>query len=158
MQYGLFDEPRRKAIRVSVKKEVYKRAKGKCECCGTSLKSNEGDYHHTRSPTVSPTAKTVQFLCPLCHRRYGHKRKTITRGDGILWEEKVTVIKRKKAPIKRKTTGKKTSKRQATKKTKKQTSKKRRRTPSKKKATRKKTTKRRQIKRKKKSSISFDLW
>ena len=36
----------------------------------------EGDFHHVRDPTVTPRAKSVRFLCPLCHRRYGHKRVT----------------------------------------------------------------------------------
>ncbi|MGD0329101.1 MAG: hypothetical protein ABSB40_01490 [Nitrososphaeria archaeon] len=37
----------------------------------------EGDFHHTRDPTVTPRAQSVVFLCPLCHRRYGHRRVTI---------------------------------------------------------------------------------
>ena len=31
MQFGLFEEPIRKSIKISVKKEVYKRANGRCE-------------------------------------------------------------------------------------------------------------------------------
>jgi len=61
---------------MGVKRQVYKRAKGKCEKCGRSLTMREGDFHHVRDPTVTPRAKSVRFLCPLCHRRYGHKRVT----------------------------------------------------------------------------------
>jgi hypothetical protein len=99
MQFGFFDETGRKPIKIRVKREVYKRAKGKCEHCKIKLSISEGDFHHTRTPSISPTAKTVQFLCPTCHRRYGHKRKTVTHDKGYIFEEKVQVIKRKKAPV-----------------------------------------------------------
>ena len=157
MQFGIFDEPRRKPIKVSVKREVYKRAKGRCESCGIKLAMSEGDFHHTRAPSISPTAKSVQFLCPTCHRKYGHKRKTVTH-RGFFEDEKETIIKRKKAPTrKRTTTKKKSAKRKTTKKkklTKKKTTTKRktlkRKTTKKKTTTHKKrTTKKRPAKRKK---------
>ncbi len=135
MQFGFLDEPKRKSIKLSVKREVYTRAKGKCESCGIKLSMSHGDFHHFRSPSISPTAKTVQFLCPTCHRKYGHKRKTVTHNKGYIIEEKELVIKRKKAPIKRKSRTKK--KKRKSKKT------------SKKKATRKRKTTRKKIKRRK---------
>ena len=107
---GFWDEEKRVPIKVSVKKRVYTRAKGKCECCGLPLEMNHGDFHHTRDPTVSATSKTVQFLCPTCHRKYGHKRVTRTESD--FWEtRKVSKLVRTKAP---KLTKNKTSTRKKT--------------------------------------------
>ena len=119
MQFGIYEEPERKPVRATVKREVYKRAKGKCEHCGIKLAPSEGDFHHIRAPSISPTARTVQFLCPTCHRRYGHSRKTVTH-YGFFEDEKETTIKRKRVPMKRKTTikrkpaKKKTTKRKTT--------------------------------------------
>ena len=101
-----WEEKKRKPIPMKVKRSVYKRAKGNCEKCGTPLKLNEGDFHHTRDPTVTSRAKTVRFLCPLCHRRHGHKRKT--RKTETFWgTEKKTKLVRKdvvkiKKPVKKK--------------------------------------------------------
>ena len=103
IQFGIYEEPERKPVRATVKREVYKRAKGKCECCGIKLAPSEGDFHHIRAPSICPTARTVQFLCPACHRRYGHSRKTVTH-YGFFEDEKETTIKRKRVPTKRKTT------------------------------------------------------
>ena len=93
-----FGKPSRKPIRVSVKKEVFARAGGKCEGCGLSLKWGDSRiaFHHTRSPTVSPTAKTVQLLCRNCHAKYGHKTRTVTHTDIFGFTEKETKIKREK--------------------------------------------------------------
>ena len=113
MQFGFFEKESRKPIKISVKKEVYKRAKEYCECCAIKLTMSQGDFHHWRSPTVSPTAKTVQFLCPTCHRKHGHTRKVITH-SGILGNEKEIKIirhkvrRRKKIPTKKKPAKKKT--------------------------------------------------
>ena len=102
----MFWEKTRKPIPMRVKRKVYERAKGKCEKCGIRLKINEGDFHHTRDPTVTPRATSVRFLCPLCHRRYGHKRVTRKR-ETLLWTEKETkvvrqdVVKIKKPPRKK---------------------------------------------------------
>ena len=147
MQFGIFDEPRRKPIKVSVKREVYKRAKGRCESCGIKLAKSEGDFHHTRAPSISPTAKSVQFLCPTCHRKYGHKRKTVTH-RGFFEDEKETIIKRKKAPTRKRTTTKKKSAKRKT--TKKKTTTHKKRTTKKRPTKRKKMTTRRKTKRKKK--------
>jgi len=106
----LFGKPERKPTRVSVRKEVYARAGGKCEKCGLSLPwgDRRGVFHHTRTPTVSPTAKTVQFLCRNCHAKYGHGYKTVTHSDIFGFTEKETQIKRRKVkPRKPKTTRKK---------------------------------------------------
>lgn len=125
------DEKKRKPIRSSVKKEVYKRARGRCERCGTKMKSRQGNYHHTRSPSVSPTAKTVQFLCPNCHSWYGHTRKTRTE-RGFFSDTKIVTVKRqrvKKAPSsKSRSKSKKSTKKKATSKSRK--SKKAKKTPT----------------------------
>jgi len=85
---------------MSVKREVYARAKGRCERCGLKIPWGDprGVFHHTRSPSISPTAKTVQFLCRNCHAKYGHKIKTVTRKDPFLGLtiRKEIRIKRKK--------------------------------------------------------------
>lgn len=101
-----WDEPKRKPIKMSVKREVYKRAKGRCEKC-RSIKLDppdikggfKGHYHHTRSPSISPTAKTLQLLCPTCHEKYGHKRKTV-RHYGLFENSAETKIKRLRVGIK----------------------------------------------------------
>ncbi|MCK4582033.1 hypothetical protein KAU18_01860 [Candidatus Bathyarchaeota archaeon] len=102
---SLWGDEKRVPIKASVKKKVYKRAKGKCEVCGISLEMKHGDFHHTRDPKVSAMAKTVQFLCPTCHRKYGHKRVTRTELDW--WDtRKVSKIVRQKVPKLKKTTTK----------------------------------------------------
>ncbi len=90
----------RKPIPMKVKKTVYERAKGKCEKCGISLKMNEGDFHHIRDPTVIPRPQSVRFLCPLCHRRYGHKRTTRTTETLLGTETEVRVVPQKVVKIK----------------------------------------------------------
>lgn len=102
-----WEEKERKSIPMKVKRQVYKRAKGKCEKCGRSLKMNQGDFHHTRDPTVIPRASTVRFLCPTCHRIYGHKRVTRIRDKDTFWEENEKKIVRQevvkiKKPAKKK--------------------------------------------------------
>jgi len=93
-----WEEKSRKPIKISVKREVYKRAKGKCEKCRKikldppDMKGGfKGHYHHVRSPHISPTAKTVRLLCPTCHEKYGHSIKTVRREDllGTYTEKKV---------------------------------------------------------------------
>ena len=130
------DEKKRKPIRSSVKKEVYQRARGKCERCGIKMKPRQGNYHHTRSPSISPTAKTVQFLCPNCHSWYGHTSKTkIERG--FLSDTKVVTVKRqrvKKVPSSSSTKSKGKSKKSTSSTKKKATSKSRKSTRKAKKA------------------------
>ncbi|MFQ6094732.1 MAG: hypothetical protein ACE5NN_01180 [Candidatus Bathyarchaeia archaeon] len=97
-----------------MKKEVYARVGGKCEGCGLRLKWGGPRivFHHIRSPTISPTAKTVQLLCRNCHAKYGHKIKTVTHTDILGFKEKETKIKRRKVKIRKpkKTTAKKKTK------------------------------------------------
>lgn len=102
-----WEEHTRKPIPMKVKREVYKRAKGRCEKCGIKLKMSEGDFHHIRDPTVTPRASSVRFLCPLCHRRYGHK-VVVRRVDAdTFWETKRVriipkdIVKKKKPKVKR---------------------------------------------------------
>lgn len=114
---NLWGDEKRVPIKATVKKKVYKRAKGKCEVCGISLEMKYGDFHHTRDPKVSAMAKTVQFLCPTCHRKYGHKRVTRTESDW--WDtKKVSKIVRQKVPKLKATTtkAKSTSKKSKSKK------------------------------------------
>ena len=99
MQFG-FDEPRRKPIKVSVKKVVYKRAKGKCERCGINMTMSQGHFHHTRTPSISPTAKTVQFLCPNCHSLTDTWRgKNINSGKVKVSDEEILTAYKKTANI-----------------------------------------------------------
>lgn len=131
---SIWDEDKRVPIKASVKKKVYARAKRKCESCGRPLEMKQGDFHHTRDPKVSAMAKTIQFLCPTCHRIYGHKR--VTRTESGFWEDKKVVktvrlkVPKMRTPstkspkTKKSTTSKKTSRRKiksSTSKTKKTT-------------------------------------
>ncbi|TFG74892.1 MAG: hypothetical protein E4H21_09990 [Thermodesulfobacteriales bacterium] len=93
------DEKKIVPISPSVKREVYKRSEGRCEnpnCLikDFEMKPNMGHFHHTRTPAIPPTAKTVRFYCPNCHQWYAHERKTKTV-RGYFSDEKVSVIKRK---------------------------------------------------------------
>ena len=83
----MFEEPTRKPIPMKVKRQVYKRAKGRCEKCGIRLRMSEGDFHHTRDATVTPRASSVRFLCLLCHRKYGHKHIARKSNIGTFWEK-----------------------------------------------------------------------
>ncbi len=89
------EEETRKPIPMSVKKEVYKRAKGRCEKCHTPWKWENGNFHHLRTPTITPTAKTVVFLCPNCHTKYGHKRIT-RRYEDLLGTHSYTQVIRQR--------------------------------------------------------------
>ena len=89
------DKPKRVPIPAKVKTEVYERAKGKCERCKIKMTKRQGNFHHTRTPSVRPTAKTVQFLCPNCHQWYGHKQKTRS-STSFFGPEKTRVTKRLK--------------------------------------------------------------
>jgi hypothetical protein len=104
MGFGLWDESKRKRVKKSVKREVYKRAGGKCENCKKKLPftGGAGSYHHTRVPKISPTAKTVQLLCRNCHAELGHKRK-IVKHYGLFetWTEQKLVRKRVGARVKK---------------------------------------------------------
>jgi hypothetical protein len=94
-------EPKRKPIPLRVKRIVYERAKGKCRKCGTRLKMDEGDFHHKGKPT-STRPSSIVFLCPNCHRKYGHKYRIVkheTVWGGVEKERKIIRqrIVRKKA-------------------------------------------------------------
>lgn len=89
------------------KHAVYERAAGKCEKCGRKLTMKEGDFHHTRDPNVVPRAENIRFLCPTCHRKYGHKRKTVKKETLFTIEKKVKIFRKDvvkiKKPAKKKT-------------------------------------------------------
>jgi len=143
---------------------------------------SHGDFHHHRSPTISPTSKTVQFLCPTCHRKYGHTRKVIKHTTLMGTEKEVRIIRHKvrrrnkiptikKKAIKKKPTKKKTIRKKSTKKksrkrkplkkkTTKKTTKKKSRTkksPKRKSTTRKGKTAKRKTKRKRRPRSPFDF-
>jgi len=79
-------EPERKPLPLRVKRIVYERAKGKCQKCGTTLRIDEGDFHHKGKPT-STRPSSIVFLCPTCHRKYGHEWRTVKR-ETLLGVEK----------------------------------------------------------------------
>jgi len=98
-----WEDKTRKPIKISVKRQVYKRAKEKCEKCKKEKLSPpdtkggfKGHYHHIRAPHISPTAKTVRLLCPNCHEKYGHSTKTVKRDD---FYETTTVKKVKRHEV-----------------------------------------------------------
>ncbi len=131
---SLWGDEKRVPIKASVKKKVYARAKSKCEACGRPLEMKHGDFHHTRDPKVNAMAKTVQFLCPTCHRIYGHKR--VTRTESNWWDtRKVSKIVRQKAPkLKTTTTKAKSTSKKSKSKKKTSTSKSKKKTSTKRKA------------------------
>ena len=89
-----WEEKRRKPLPARRKHTVYKRAGGTCEKCGTRLTMSEGDFHHTRDPNAVPRAENIRFLCPNCHRKHGHKRRTIKK-ETLFGTEKTVKIVRK---------------------------------------------------------------
>ena len=82
-----------KPISPSVKAEVYDRADGRCESCGEHLTRVQGEFHHFAKPRVTPSVETVQFLCPSCHKAYGHAIKVVVH-RGLLRKWKETTIVR----------------------------------------------------------------
>jgi len=93
---------KRATIRAEVKKAVFERAKGQCESrnCNKNLKwgsrgtGTRGIFHHTRSPSISPTEKTVRFVCPDCHSNL-HEIKTRTKNHPLIGQTKERVVVRK---------------------------------------------------------------
>ncbi len=82
----------KKPISPYVKAEVYDRANGRCESCGERLTKTQGDFHHFAKPRIVPSAETVQFLCPSCHKTYGHAIKVVVhRGLLRKWKETTVV-------------------------------------------------------------------
>jgi hypothetical protein len=85
-----------------VKRIVYERANGKCERCRTPLKMNQGDFHH-KGIATSKRPSSIVFLCPNCHRKYGHEYRTV-KHDTLLGVEKEVRIVHKKVVRKRRRT------------------------------------------------------
>lgn len=108
---------KRAIIRASVKQAVFERAKGKCEYrgCKKSLKwgirgqgTTRGIFHHTRSPSIPPTEKTVRLVCPN-HHDHLHEYKTKTKSNpltGQTEKSRITVRKDPKPRHRRKLTAK----------------------------------------------------
>jgi len=117
---SFWEEKKRKPIPMKVKQEVFKRAKGRCENpkCRKPLKWRDkgpgkipGVFHHYRNPSITPTSKTVVFLCPDCHS-IAHEYKTVTKRDLFgVFSQKERKIVRKKFGATKKKTRKKTTKR-----------------------------------------------
>ncbi len=89
--------------------EVYKNANKGCQCCGRPLrKIGYGDFHHTETPTKNPNPSKLQFLCPTCHRIYGHTRKgrriqrnTVRKIKSPYWKKAKTTKKSAKGKTKK---------------------------------------------------------
>ena len=96
-----WDEESRKRIPMKIKRTVYTRAQGQCEKCGRTLQMKYGEFHHTRDPKVVPRAKTVEFLCPTCHRMYGHEWRT-RKVETLFETEKEVKIRRKRVVARKK--------------------------------------------------------
>jgi len=90
----LWEEPSRKPIPLRVKRIVYERAKGRCEKCRTPLKIDQGDFHH-KGKATSTRPSSIVFLCPTCHRKYGHKWKTVKRETLLGIEKERTLVKQR---------------------------------------------------------------
>lgn len=112
----------KKPVPASVKAEVYDRAKGRCESCREKLTRSQGEFHHWGKHRITPSAGTVQFLCPGCHKTYGHAIKVVVhRGLLRKWKEttivrlpvrkhpkRIRAVPAKKPMVKKKTAAKKT--------------------------------------------------
>jgi len=92
---GEIREEKRVRIPSATKKAVYERVNKRCQCCGKPLRINQGEFHHLRKPTVRSHPKFLQFLCPTCHKNYGHERKT-KKVREMFETRKLVVIKRKR--------------------------------------------------------------
>ena len=100
---------KRANIRAAVKEAVFKRANGQCEYrgCHKDLKWGNrgcgpiGIFHHKRDPAISPTKKTVDFVCPDHHGDL-HETK-ITKKPNPFTGIPTREIKIKRKPAKPKT-------------------------------------------------------
>jgi 5-methylcytosine-specific restriction endonuclease McrA len=102
----LWEEPDRRPVPSRVKRIIYERAKGKCQKCKIPLEIDEGDFHHKGKPT-STRPSSIVFLCPNCHRKYGHEYKTVKRETiwGVEKERRIVrqrVVRKKPQKYRRK--------------------------------------------------------
>jgi hypothetical protein len=81
-------------LRTETRKQVYERAKKRCECCGKPLKISQGEFHHLRKPSMDATPDTVQFLCGT-HHKLGHERKIKVKQTHLGFQSK-TIIRRRR--------------------------------------------------------------
>jgi len=81
----------REEISGSVRYEVLKRAKGRCECCGISKEERDLDVDHIvpRSKKGINDITNYQALCWLCNTNKGNRDKTDFRGVEVSYSERV---------------------------------------------------------------------
>lgn len=82
----------REPISGSVRYEVLKRAKGRCECCGASIDERPIDIDHIvpRSKTGDNDISNYQALCWLCNANKGNRDDTDFRGVNTIYEHRQT--------------------------------------------------------------------
>jgi hypothetical protein len=94
-QVAVQDKDEKKVkLGTELRRQVYERAKKRCECCGKPLKISQGEFHHLRKPCTDANPLTIQFLCN-AHHKLGHERKIKVKQtlSGI---QTKTIIKRKR--------------------------------------------------------------
>jgi hypothetical protein len=81
----------REAISGSIRYEVLKRAKGRCECCGISVEDRPIDVDHIvpRSKTGDNDITNYQALCWLCNANKGNRDETDFRQLEGFYAERV---------------------------------------------------------------------
>jgi diadenosine tetraphosphate (Ap4A) HIT family hydrolase len=82
----------REPISGSIRYEVLKRAKGRCECCGASIDDRPIDIDHIvpRSKTGDNDISNYQALCWLCNANKGNRDNTDFRGINAIYEHRQT--------------------------------------------------------------------
>ena len=80
----------REPISGSVRYEVLKRAKGRCECCGASIDDRPIDIDHIvpRSKTGDNDISNYQALCWLCNANKGNRDDTDFRDINAIYDHR----------------------------------------------------------------------
>ncbi len=80
----------REPISGSIRYEVLKRAKGRCESCGISIEDRPIDVDHIvpRSKTGDNDISNYQALCWLCNANKGNRDDTDFRGINTIYEQR----------------------------------------------------------------------
>lgn len=85
-------EEARIRLSTATRMQVYENVDGRCERCGRQLREEQGEFHHTRKPSLRSQPKTIQFLCHKCHTKYGHKRKVVVLKPTLPWQKPKRVV------------------------------------------------------------------